>query len=235
MVGLAGISEAENPGVTTLRREGAEVSDASQAQATLSDDFDEFMLLFTTQLQNQDPTDPMDTNEATKMIVEFTGVEQAVATNKNLEELIALNSNQHSDSAVSYIGRYIETDGNSGFLNAGKSSFAYDMPAGAQTATITIMDSVGRPVHSQTIETTPGGYSYNWDGVNSFDGTDMPDGVYNFGIAARDIKGELLEAKTFTTGVVTSVALDGPQPVMTLGGGLEVAADKITSVIGIFE
>lgn len=227
-------SAANNPSTEVLRRDDAEpASDA--AKQKLADEFDEFMLLLTTQLQNQDPTEPLDTNQFTQQLVQFTGVEQSVQVNKNLERLIALNSSQQTDSAVNYIGKYVETDGNTGFLRDGKGAFSYDIPPGAQTASITIMDSVGRPVHTQTVEATAGEYSYGWDGVNSFDGTDMPDGAYSFGLAVRDINGNIIEGTTYTAGIVTSVALNGEQPVMTLNGVLDVDADDITSVIGIFE
>ncbi|MDG1286032.1 MAG: flagellar hook capping FlgD N-terminal domain-containing protein [Rickettsiales bacterium] len=229
-----GFSEAASPATSTLRREDAELSSADQTRKSLAEDFDEFMLLFTTQLQNQDPTEPLDTNEMTAQLVSFTGVEQSVETNKLLEDLISLNSTSQADSAVAYIGQYVETSGNSGFLQDGQSAFSYNLPAGVQTASITVLDAAGRPVSTQTVEASEGSYSYNWDGVNSFDGTDMPNGTYSFGVAARDINGDLVDAETFTSGVVTSVALNGPKPVMTLNGALEVDVDKIASVVGRF-
>lgn len=232
-----GISAADSPSITSIRREDASVVDGTKSQQSrqkLADSFDEFMLLLTTQLQNQDPTEPLDTNQFTQQLVAFTGVEQAVQTNDNLEQLIALNSSTKTDSAVNYIGRYVETDGNQGFLQDGQSAFSYDLPAGTATASITIMDMTGRPVHTQTVEGREGNYSYNWDGVNSFNGTDMPNGIYQFGLTVRDIKGNTIDATTYTAGVVTSVDLTGDKPVMKLGGKLDVDADKITSVIGIF-
>lgn len=228
-------SAASNPSTTSLRPEDAQVSGAAAAEQKLADEFDEFMLLLTTQLQNQDPTEPLDTNQFTQQLVQFTGVEQSVEVNKNLERLIDLNSSQQTDSAVSYIGKYVETSGNSGFLSDGQASFSYDIPAGAQTASITVLDSVGRPVHTQTVEATPGEYTYGWDGVSSFDGTTLPDGTYSFGLAVRDINGNTLDATTYTSGVVTAVSLDTDTPVMTLNGVLEVDADNISSVVGFFE
>ncbi len=228
-------SAASNAATGSLRREDATLSEADETRESLADEFDEFLLLLTTQLQNQDPTEPLDTNQFTQQLVQFTGVEQSVETNKNLETLIALNSSQQTDSAVNYIGQFIETQGNSGFLDNGVASFSYDIPAGAQTASITVLDSVGRPVHTQTIEADEGEYTYGWDGVNSFDGTNSADGTYSFGLAIRDINGDVIEGNTFTSGVVTSVALDGEQPVLTLNGVLDVDADDILSVVGIFQ
>ena len=58
--------------------------------ASLAETFDTLLTLLTTQLQYQDPLDPMDTNEFTSQLVEFTGVEQAISTNKKLDQLISL-------------------------------------------------------------------------------------------------------------------------------------------------
>ena len=223
-------SASQNAATSVLRRDEASGTAAEQADQALADEFDEFMLLLTTQLQNQDPTEPLDTNEFTQQLVQFTGVEQSVATNKNLETLIALNSNQQIDSAVGYIDKYVKTTGNSGFLSEGQGSFSYDLPAGSTSATITILDQAGRPVHTDTVDATPGNYVFNWDGTNSFDGTDMPDGIYEFGLSVRDATGELVDAETFTAGFVTSVGLEGDQPVLTIGDVIEVNADKVLSV-----
>ncbi len=228
-------SQAASPATSTLRREDAELSAANETRESLADDFDEFLLLFTTQLQNQDPTEPLDTNDLTAQLVNFTGVEQAVETNSLLEDLISLNSTSQADSAVGYIGQFVETTGNTGFLQNGDAGFSYNLPAGAQSATITILDSAGRPVSTSTVESSPGSYTYSWDGVNSFNGIDMPDGTYSFGVAARDVNGDLLDVETFTSGVVTSVSLTGPTPVMTLNGVLDVSVDNITSVVGRFQ
>jgi flagellar basal-body rod modification protein FlgD len=227
-------SSAQNPATEQIRREDAEVKNAETARQGLADEFDEFMLLFTTQLQNQDPTDPLDTNEATAQLVQFTGVEQAVETNSLLEDLISLNSSSQTDSAVNYIGRFVETDGNQGILRNGDARFAYDLPAATNSASITVLDAAGRPVHTQTVEGVPGSYTYNWDGVNSFDGTNMNDGIYQFAVTARDINNETLEATTFTSGLVTSVSLESGAPVMTIDGSLDVGVDSILSVVGFF-
>ncbi len=233
-ISTLGFSSKVDPSTSVLRREESALSNAEKTQKTLANEFDEFMLLLTTQLQNQDPTEPLDTNQFTQQLVQFTGVEQSVEMNKNLEKLIALNATQKTDSAVNFIGKYVETSGNSGFLNEGKASFSYDLPKGATTASITVLDKVGRPVYTKTVEGAAGEYNFAWDGTNSFDGTDMPDGEYQFGVTVRDAQNKPLTAKTYTAGIVTSVALDGTEPVMTLNGVLEVPSSKISSVVGLF-
>ena len=71
--------------VTTSRLSGAE-----SGSAALAENFDAFLTLLTTQLRHQDPLEPMDSSEFTNQLVQFTGVEQAIYTNKNLEQLLAM-------------------------------------------------------------------------------------------------------------------------------------------------
>ncbi|HZZ11369.1 MAG TPA: flagellar hook capping FlgD N-terminal domain-containing protein, partial [Paraburkholderia sp.] len=83
---------------------GAGQSTASQQ---LAGNFDTFLTLLTTQLQNQDPLSPMDSTQFTQQLVAFSGVEQQINTNNNLQSLIALNQSQQAASAVSYIGHSV--------------------------------------------------------------------------------------------------------------------------------
>jgi hypothetical protein len=80
-------------------------SAAANAQKSLSGNFETFLTLLTTQLKNQDPLSPMDSNQFTQQLVQFSQVEQQINSNKNLESLIALTKSQSATSAVSYLGK----------------------------------------------------------------------------------------------------------------------------------
>jgi flagellar basal-body rod modification protein FlgD len=69
-------------------------ANAATSQASLSDNFDTFLTILTAQIQNQDPLEPMDSNQFTEQLVQFSGVEQQIRVNSQLETLIkATNSN----------------------------------------------------------------------------------------------------------------------------------------------
>lgn len=70
----------------------------------LAEDFDQFLNLLTTQLQNQDPLNPMDSNEFTNQIVQFSQVEQAINTNQKLDSLVSLQLASISGAALNYVG-----------------------------------------------------------------------------------------------------------------------------------
>src|SRR3546814_13851877 len=94
--------------------------------ASLAETFDTFLTLLTTQLQHQDPLNPMDTNEFTSQLVEFTGVEQAISTNQKLDALIGLQADMQLNDAVGYIDKLVGADGIILMLQDGDSTITYD-------------------------------------------------------------------------------------------------------------
>src|SRR4249919_2257764 len=126
------------------------------AQKTLSGNFDTFLTLLTTQLKNQDPLSPMDSNQFTQQLVQFSQVEQQINSNKNLESLIALTKSQSATNAVSYLGKTLTiTDGTAALQN-GAANWNYSLPNDAAITKLLITDSRGRPVFATTGETALG-------------------------------------------------------------------------------
>lgn len=198
---------------------------------TIADDFDTFLLLLTTQLKNQDPTEPLDTNQFTQQLVAFSGVEQAIATNKNLEKLIELSGGKEINSAVNFIGKQVNAQGDQSMLTDGLAEFVYELPVGVTNAQITITDASGQAVFSGNGSAKADGNVVIWDGVNSFNGTNSPDGVYKITVIAKNSKGERIEqgVKTFTTGRVTGVEAKDEGVELTLGA-IKVMLDDVVAV-----
>src|SRR5262252_6561989 len=78
------------------------------AMKQLSGNFSTFLTLLTTQLKNQDPTAPMDSNQFTQQLVEFSAVEQQINTNKNLQSLISLQTSAETINALPMVGKTIQ-------------------------------------------------------------------------------------------------------------------------------
>jgi len=74
--------------VTTTSISGltTDAQKTTASKASLSQDFDDFLQLLTTQLQNQDPLNPMDSNEFTNQLVQFSQVEQQINSNQKLDK-----------------------------------------------------------------------------------------------------------------------------------------------------
>lgn len=205
-------------------------SASDRAQAALAGDFDSFLRLLTTQLKNQDPTSPLDTNQFTQQIATLSQVEQAIATNKNLEKLVALNSTATINNVVGYIGKTVDVaDGNKGILTNGNAAFSYDLPAGVKTASVTITNASGQVVFEGTGSNLTGKNVVNWDGVSSVDGSTQEPGIYSITVNAKDAAGKPLTSTTYTTGTVSSVDIKNGTAVLTIGT-LQIPIEKVVSI-----
>ncbi len=202
----------------------------AEARQGLSTNYQDFLKLLTTQLNNQDPTSPIDTNEITAQIAMLSQVEQQINTNSNLERLVSLFSMSQTSAAVAYIGKQIDAVGNQGELRGGVAQFVYNLPAGAQSATVTITDNAGRVVFTGPGTALAGRNQVVWQGVNSTTGNTEPDGVYKFTVAAKDADGKEMEATTYTTGTVTAVDSQNGTTSLMLGGSLTVPFGDVLTV-----
>jgi len=200
----------------------------SSAGATLAETFDTFLTLLTTQLQYQDPLNPMDTNEFTSQLVEFTGVEQAISTNQKLDQLIALQDSMQLNDAVGYMGKQVGADGIILMLQDGESTITYDLGANASEASILIIDEEGNTVRTLEGDTEVGHHEIVWDGLDD-DGEPLEDGLYGFLVTAIDADDAPVPLVQGTIGRVTGVKL--VDDVVTLEvGELEIALSDVLSI-----
>src|SRR5215813_1526719 len=142
-------------------------SAATRSQSQLATNFDTFLTLLTAQLKNQDPLEPMDSNEFTQQLVQFSQVEQQINSNKNLESLIALTKSRSSADAVSYLGKILTlTDGTTALAD-GHADWIYGLDSDAANATLTILDARGAAVYAAPAEKSAGQHTFAWDGISS--------------------------------------------------------------------
>ncbi|MCO5091555.1 flagellar hook capping FlgD N-terminal domain-containing protein [Bosea sp. (in: a-proteobacteria)] len=203
-------------------------STVTGAASGIANNFDQFLSLLTTQLKNQSPLDPLDTNQFTAQLVQFAGVEQQLRTNETLASLLSLSAAGTATNAVGFIGAVVTTDGATTRLANGKAEWNVTMPA-AGTATITIKDAKGSVVQTQTRTFSAGDQSYAWDGSTSI-GVQAPDGEYTITIDAKNIAGESITAKTQISGLVDGVDFTSSIPMLKIGS-ISVPIDKVKSVV----
>ena len=86
-------------------------STSSTATTGIADNFQTFLTLLTTQLQNQNPLDPLDTNQFTQQLVQFAGVEQQLRSNEQLKSLIEIEKSAQATQALVYVGNTVAVDG----------------------------------------------------------------------------------------------------------------------------
>jgi flagellar basal-body rod modification protein FlgD len=203
-------------------------SSLDTTRAGIADNFDTFLNILTTQLKNQNPLDPMDTNQFTQQLVQFTGVEQQLKTNTFLEALMNASQNSTNTDAVSYIGKEITAAGTKSNLKAGGASWAYNAEAAVSDAKVTIKDDKGNVVYAETGSLTKGPGNFLWDGIGS-DGKLKPDGVYTISIDAKNLAGKNVAVNTSTVGVVSAVDFSGAEPILTVGA-TKIKLSDVTAV-----
>ena len=203
-------------------------SKATSAGLGLADNFDNFLKLLTTQLKYQDPLEPMSPNEFTDSLVKLTAVEQAIATNLNLEKLLTSFNANKSAAIVNYIGKEIDAPGDSSLLKDGSANWAYTLIGDAEVTTIKVLDESGTAVYSTTGELSSGTYEFEWDGKDNA-GVPKPDGIYSIIVNALDSSGNEVGSTTALIGVVSGVETFDDQVVFDVGG-INVPFESVTRV-----
>lgn len=212
----------------TASTTSAAAGGSSASVTGLADNFDTFLTLLTTQLQNQDPLSPLESNEFTQQLVQFSQVEQSIATNTNLEKVLGLLGSNNVASNVAYIGKDVMVAGGSNGLADGKANWRYTVPAGATEVSLTIEDSSGKLVYAGSGEVATGGHTFEWDGKDN-GGEQLQDGGYVLKVSAVDGNGEVLPTDVAALGRVTGVQT-GDNGTELLIGGIAVSTDDVLQV-----
>jgi flagellar basal-body rod modification protein FlgD len=201
---------------------------SSVASKSLADNFDTFLTLLTTQLQNQDPLSPMDSNQFTQQLVEFSGVEQQINTNKNLETLVNLTQSRSSADAVSYLGKSVTLSNGKGVLTNGSATWTYALDDKAKGNTITISDASGKVVYTTAGELTTGVHTFEWDGKDSY-GNELADGQYTFTLNPIAPDGSSVNYAVASKGLVSQIDFSGSEPQLMIGP-MEIPLSEVAAL-----
>lgn len=205
-------------------------SSASATSGTLAGNFQTFLTLLTTQLQNQNPLDPLDTNQFTQQLVQFAGVEQQLKTNDQLASLVTLQQTAQSTQALGFVGKTAVVDGSTATLTNGAASWNLGVTKDS-TVNVTIANAAGQNVFTGSYPVTAGdNQAFNWDGKGT-DGTQWPAGKYTLTATAKDTSGNTVGVNTQVQGVVSSVDLTQTPPLLTIGGQ-SYTVSQIKGIVG---
>src|ERR1044072_454029 len=134
---------ASATGTAPSQSAGATLKTTTDA-ATMAKNFDSFLTLVTTQLKNQNPLEPLDTNQFTQQLVQFTQVEQQMKMNTQLASLISIEQMAQSTAAMAYLGSTATVDGSTAKLENGKAGRGVSA-AKPRGATAHIKEPTGAP------------------------------------------------------------------------------------------
>ena len=197
---------------------------------TLAGNFQTFLTLLTTQLQNQNPLDPLDTNQFTQQLVQFAGVEQQLKTNDQLTTLVSLQKTAQSTQALGFVGKNAMVDGSTTTMTNSSANWILGVKTNS-TVNISIANSTGQTVFTGSYPVNAGdGQAFAWDGKGN-DGTQWPDGKYTITATAVDSAGNSVAISTEIVGTVSSVDLTQSPPLLSINGQTYTVS-QIKSIIG---
>lgn len=206
-----------SPAVNT----GAEETDDRTAL-----DRDAFLKLLVTQLENQDPLDPMDSREMITQLSELSSVEYLMGIERKLGSLELAGAGSANTEAASLVGKEVVVDGSGmSYDGAGAATASYTLPAAASSVSVTVRNAAGEVVNVAELGARGAGqHDFNWDGSTAAGGRGEP-GNYRISVAAVDQNGQSLVTSTDVRGVVQSVSYENGFPELRIGSTSALLGD----------
>jgi flagellar basal-body rod modification protein FlgD len=199
----------------------------SAATSSLDGNFNDFLNMLMTQLQNQDPTSPMDTDTFTSELVQFSSVEQQIQTNTSLTSLIQLTQGSEVIQGSSMVGQQVTVQSTQIPLQNSTGTVNVTSPA-AEKVSISITNSAGTDIFDTTVNATAGNNTFTWNGTNNA-GQTVPDGLYTMVATGSNVGGGTSTLPFTVTGTATGVTSSGTTVDLQIGT-LSVPFSSITSV-----
>ena len=218
-------ANAATAAVTTAgSSNAASAVSATNTLTKLAGNFTDFLSLLTTQLKNQDPTAPMDTNQFTSQLVQFTSVAEQISTNATLGSLLTSSLSQQLSQASNLVGQAVTFSGTTVPLQNGSAALQYTA-ATAGPVTIAVSDANGNAVHKETVNAAAGSNNWTWKGASD-SGAQMPDGGYTVAVTSNG------SALPFTASGTVTGAEQLNQAVQLQFGGTAVPFSSVVSLNG---
>jgi flagellar basal-body rod modification protein FlgD len=188
----------------------------TSALGSLSGNFTDFLSLLMTQLQNQDPTSPLDSNQFTSELVQFTSVEQQIDTNSDLTQLIQLTQASQVEQSAAMVGKPVTVTSSQLSLQDGTAAINFNTTT-AEPVGIAVYSPSGAQVQTATLTSAAGANTWTWNGSNA-SGTTMPDGPYSVTVTALGVNGSTSAVPFTVTGTATAVQNNSGTVELQMGG-----------------
>jgi flagellar basal-body rod modification protein FlgD len=199
----------------------------TNALGSLSDNFSNFLSMLMTQLKNQDPTTPLDANQFTSELVQFSSVEQQINTNNSLAQLIQLTQATQVEQSASMLGKPVTYSASQIALQDGQAKVNFNTTY-SEPVTISIFNASGVQVASYSTTSSAGQNSWTWDGTSST-GQTMPDGAYKITVTTSGSSGTTTSVPFTMSGTATAVVNNSGTVSLSLGS-LSIPFSSVQSV-----
>jgi flagellar basal-body rod modification protein FlgD len=230
------IYSADNPPaarttpVEAWTNETVPVTDGSERQLGK----DAFLTLLLTQLQNQDPFNPMEDTEMTAQLAQYSQLEQLTNLNTNVTSMAGYIQAQNQFQTLTLIGKEVKAQSNLLSVSNGTLDTTATLEVGENCKIqLYVVDSSGVQVRSYDWGLTQAGtYEFVWDGKNN-SGAKVPDGAYQFQVTATNMAGETMTdgIAPAINGKVSSVSFDETgQPIIHVGN-IQLALGQVMEIL----
>jgi flagellar basal-body rod modification protein FlgD len=206
---------------------GAITQTGTNALGSLSNNFSDFLSMLMTQLRNQDPTTPLDANQFTSELVQFSSVEQQINTNTDLTQLIQLTQASQVEQSSALIGKPVTVTSSQLSLQNGTAGVNFNT-ANPEPVVIGVYNASGAEVASTGLTSGAGANSWTWNG-RDVNGNTLPDGVYKVSVTTASGSGAASQVPFTVTGTATSVQNNNGTVQLQMGG-LTVPFSAVQSV-----
>ncbi len=195
-------------------------------------DRNDFMNLLITQMQYQDPLQPMQSSDMASQLAQFSNMEATMEMADNVEQLLNYQKSQNNLQLLTLLGKEVSSTANMVAVNNGEpSSATFSLAGAADSCSVTIKDASGNVVRTMNLGGLAGDTTYqlSWDGTTNA-GTKVDDGPYQFVVSAQDATGKDVDVEYRSSGTVTGVDFSSGTATLTMDNYLPVDVSVITSV-----
>jgi flagellar basal-body rod modification protein FlgD len=208
-----------------------ELTQASNA-STSGGGQDQFLKLFLTQLQNQDPLSPQDSAAFVSQLAQFSSVEQLAQVNQRIASLEMTQAGASRASLADLVGRTVTASADAISIDNTQEAppLFVQLDSPAKDIEVTIKDSSGNIVKTISVASAPSGdLDLHWDGTGQ-NGAKLPPGEYSIEVSAKNTSGQAINASPILKGVIEALNLSNGNALFEIGGIL-LPPGAITSVI----
>lgn len=200
---------------------------STNAATDLAGNFNTFLTILTAQIQNQDPLQPMDSTQFTQQLVQFSGVEQQIKTNTDLDSMIKNSQGATGAALAGYLGQNVEINQAGAEFTGSPIDWKYNLPSDAASTTVTVTDKNGNVIYSQPGDTAAGDHDFTWSG-QLFNGSTASSGsAYAIKVVATDANNKAITPTQSVVSTVTGVDMSYGDPALTTTNGVYAYSDVI--------
>lgn len=199
----------------------------STATTSAEESKEMFLELLLTQLENQDPLDPVDTTEFTSQLVSYASLEQQIESNEKLDEVVSALSGGSSFSALSFVGSTVDVDGSTSVVQDGEATWSYAVSEDAASVVLQLTDADGNVIETVNVGALDAG-TYQFT-LNAEDYAALSeDETVNLSVTALDSSGNAIDTDVSGKVDVDSVETDTSGNITLWAGQYVFSSDYVS-------